>query len=76
MHNALIDHEDRRGDLVPGEWRRDRNLEDIRTVNIRGHKHSKQKREDCEKYSEALGQLSSGKCALQDRMVPKLEVEN
>ncbi|KAH3749849.1 hypothetical protein DPMN_184364 [Dreissena polymorpha] len=30
------DHDDRRGDLVPGEWRRGRNLEDARIVNTRG----------------------------------------
>ncbi|KAH3715695.1 hypothetical protein DPMN_058407 [Dreissena polymorpha] len=34
---ALVDHDDRRGDLVPSEWRRGRNMEDIRNVNIRGH---------------------------------------
>jgi hypothetical protein len=37
MQNALVDHDDRRGNLVPGEWRRGRNLEDTRNVNIRGH---------------------------------------
>ncbi|XP_052215138.1 uncharacterized protein LOC127833748 [Dreissena polymorpha] len=37
MQNSLVDHDDRRGDLVPGEWRRGRNLEDTRNVNIRGH---------------------------------------
>ena len=37
MQNALLDHDARRGDLVPGEWRRDRNLENTRNVNIRGH---------------------------------------
>ena len=56
------DHEDRRGDLIPGEWRRDCNLEDTRNVN-------------CEKYAEALGQLFSGKCAMARQDGPKLEVE-
>ncbi|KAH3848121.1 hypothetical protein DPMN_090470 [Dreissena polymorpha] len=37
MQNALVDHDDRRGDMVPGEWRRGRNLEDTRNVNTRGH---------------------------------------
>ncbi|KAH3837258.1 hypothetical protein DPMN_110640 [Dreissena polymorpha] len=38
MQNALIDHDDRRGDLVPGESRRGRNLKDTRNVHTRGHK--------------------------------------
>ncbi|XP_052281179.1 uncharacterized protein LOC127878691 [Dreissena polymorpha] len=37
MQNALVDHDDRRDDLVPGEWRRGRNLEDTRNVNTRDH---------------------------------------
>ncbi|KAH3720881.1 hypothetical protein DPMN_063791 [Dreissena polymorpha] len=35
--NALVDHDDRRGDRISGEWRRGRNLEDTRNVNTRDH---------------------------------------
>jgi hypothetical protein len=74
MQNALVDHDDRRGDLVLGEWRRDRNLEDIRNVNIRGQ-NTAIKRQGCEKHSEALGQLSSGMCAIARQDGATLEIE-
>ncbi|KAH3848123.1 hypothetical protein DPMN_090472 [Dreissena polymorpha] len=76
MQNALVDHDDRRGDMVPGEWRRGRNLEDTRNVNTRGHNtYSNKTRQDREKHSEALGQLSSGICAIARQDGATLEIE-
>ncbi|KAH3796345.1 hypothetical protein DPMN_149913 [Dreissena polymorpha] len=39
-------------------------------MSISGHTTQQPKRQDCEKHSEALGQLSSGMVPWQDRMVP------
>ncbi|KAH3839352.1 hypothetical protein DPMN_112781 [Dreissena polymorpha] len=55
------------------------NGEEVATWRIpcqyQGPQHSYQKRQDCEKHSEALGQLSSGMCAIARQDGATLEIE-
>ncbi|XP_052818426.1 uncharacterized protein LOC128244464 [Mya arenaria] len=70
MQNAQVDHEDRSGDLVPGEWRRDRKLEDTRTVNIRGHNTASKKGKIVRNTLKHWVNSPAGSVPWQDRMVP------
>ncbi|KAH3811898.1 hypothetical protein DPMN_140315 [Dreissena polymorpha] len=74
MQNALVDHDDRRGDLVSGEWIGSQ-LRGYQECQYQGPQHSNQKRQDCGKHSEALGQLSSGMRAMARQDGATLEIE-
>lgn len=70
MQNVLVDHEDRRGDLVPGEWRRDRNMEDTGTDNIRGHNTASKEGKIVRNTLKHWVNSPAGSVPWQDRMVP------
>ncbi|XP_052281075.1 putative nuclease HARBI1 [Dreissena polymorpha] len=70
MQNALVDHDNKRGDLFTGKWRNGRNLEDIRNLNINGPQHSNQKGNMVRNTLMHWVSSPAGCVPWQDRMVP------
>lgn len=70
MHNALVDREDRRGHLVPGKWRKCRNLYDIRNANIRGNNKSNKAGKIARNTLKHQVNSPAGNVPWQDQIVP------
>ena len=67
MQNALVDNEDDRGNLVEGEWRLDRNMED--TQNVQAHNVANREGKKFRNTIKHWCSSPAGSVPWQDRMV-------